>query len=85
MGAWEYGRLERSESGVWVPQGDTRNNEINATDVCISLGYSSGAQILGNGVSPLPGDAIFEASFAPDRFDHTVLMCANPSGAAPWC
>ena len=85
MGAWEYGRLERSESGVWVPQADTRSNEINATDVCISLGYSSGARMLGNGVSPLPGDAIFDATFAPNRFDHTVVMCANPSGAAPWC
>ena len=38
--------------------------------------------MLGNGMSPLPGDSNFGVLLAPGRDDHAVLMCANPSGAA---
>lgn len=72
-------------NGVWVAKRDSPSGQIDANDAaeaCLSLGYTAGAQMLGNDESPLPGSAIFD-NRPEQRFltiADVVLICSNPSG-----
>ena len=46
----------------------------------MALGYTSGAQMLGNELSALPGDGLFAASRV-DPLRIASLICSNPTGA----
>ena len=67
---------------MWVPQVEAGRREGTPADACVSLGYSAGAQILGNEFSPFPGGAIFEDRSRRQRNVHTSLMCSNPTGTS---
>ena len=69
---------------MWVPQAEAGRLDVTPTDACVPLGYSAGAQMLGNELSPLPGDVIYGDRIPTRRLEHTVLMCSNPTGTSCW-
>lgn len=76
-GAWQYGRLEVAERGLWTPVWDRMAfGSSDVVDACAALGFTAGAQITVDGLSPLAEDL----GFFEFTFRDVVLLCSKPSG-----